>query len=251
MGEVKGGKGSRFFFTVPLKPATKEIIPADTQSTQSVVRLAEGYHVKALVVDDVSENLEILRNFLADIGVEVRMAENGQQAIEKVRQSLPDIVFMDIRMPIMDGLEAAQQIWEEFGREALKIVAVSASTLVHEQEKYLSFGFDDFLPKPFQVERIYECLARLLQIEYDYADEEAIHTRELELSEITLPHELLMHLREAAEIYSFTKLNRRLDEVAQLGKDEHQLAEHLRRFVNNYDMDTILNILFVLDSKRK
>ncbi len=133
----------------------------------------------------------------------------------------PDIVFMDIRMPIMDGLEATQKIWEEFGRDALKIVAVSASTLVHEQEKYLSFGFNAFLSKPFHTEQIYQCLASLLQLEYQYEAVDASHIP-LVLSQLTLPEELRIRLKEAAECYSASNLEIAIDEVAQLSAEGHQ-----------------------------
>jgi len=240
-GGERGGVGSRFFFTLPFQPATKEIATVETLGEQLVVHLAEGYQVEALVVDDVDENREILRRFLADIGVSVRPAENGLEALKQVRQSVPDIVFMDIRMPIMDGLEATQRIWQEFGREALKIVAVSASTLVHEQQKYLSFGFDAFLDKPLHAQRIYECLASLLRLEYQYADEATSDTEGLSPAEI--PEELLLRLKEAAEIYSTTKLRQCLNEMERLYPGAQHLAEHLRGLVNNYDVGGVLNVL--------
>ena len=91
----------------------------------------------------------------------------------------------------MNGVEAAQQIWSEFGRTGLKIVAVSASALKHERQTYLETGFDGFIPKPFRFERISECLVTLLAVEY-------------ETSEVSLPEELLMRLKGAAELYRVT-----------------------------------------------
>ncbi|MBI1922978.1 response regulator [Candidatus Poribacteria bacterium] len=241
--ESEVGTGSRFYFTVPLSPATGEISSPSVDVGKSVVRLAEGYHVKALVVDDVKENRDVLGKLLSEIGVDVRLAENGRQAVELVRASLPDIVFMDIRMKPMGGVEAARQMWRELGREALKIVAVSASVLEQEQKKYLSHGFDAFLRKPLYERDIYACLANLLRVEYEYADAEGGDATPLELSKITLPEALFRRLKEAGELQSTTELKEYLNEVEQLGPDGHRLAEHLRRFVDQYDIDTFLNRL--------
>jgi len=210
---------------------------------QSVAHLAKGYHVKALVVDDVAENRDVLQKLLVDIGVEVQLAENGQDAVQRVRQALPDIVFMDIRMPVMGGLEAARLLWEEYGKEELKIVAVSASTLAHQQEKYLQEGFDAFIAKPFRTELVYDCLATLLRVEYEYASEGERSTLPGDFSEISLAADLRERLIEAADLYRFTELNQYLDEVAGLGPEGQRLAEHLRGFVKNYDMDTVKDIL--------
>jgi len=237
------GVGSRFFFTLPFSPAKSAISPSSTDISRKVVHLAEGYRVKALVADDVQENRDVLSKLLSDIGVEVETCENGQQAVEMVRSNRPDIVFMDIRMPVMDGLEATKKIFAEFSREALKIVAISASALTHQQEKYSEIGFDAFIAKPLLAERIYDCLASLLHVEYEYTDIGATDALSLELSKITLPEDLFLRLKEAAELQSLTKLELYIDEVAQLGENGQKLSEYLRRCLHNYDTEAILDIL--------
>jgi len=243
----EGGVGTRFFFTLPFEPA-KEMPSLPAEAKRTVVHLAEGYQVKALVADDVQETRDVLSKFLSDIGVEVITAENGQQALEMVRSHQPDIVFMDIRMPVMDGIEATQRILTEFGRDKLKIVAVSASALAHEQKRYLEIGFDAFIAKPFLTERIYDCLAYLLHVEYEYEDAGARYALPLDFSKINLPYELLRRLKAAAEIYSTTELKSCLNEVSQLGEDGNRLAEHLHRYLNNYDMEAILKVLSEIKS---
>ena len=238
--EIRRGVGSRFFFTVSLTPATDDVSTDLIYDGQQIIRLADGYQVKALVADDTKENRDVLSKILSDIGVEVIVAENGQEAVEMVRSHQPDIVFMDIRMPVMDGMEATKQILEEFGRDRLKIVAISASALAHQQERYSEVGFDAFIAKPFLSERIYDCLAKLLYIEYEC---EADDSPEVDFSEIVIPEELLEKLRGAAEICNITKLMDYLDEMEPLGTAGERLAEHLRAPVRNYDMETILTIL--------
>ena len=238
--EIRRGVGSRFFFTVSLTPATDDVSTDLIYDGQQIIRLADGYQVKALVADDTKENRDVLSKILSDIGVEVIVAENGQEAVEMVRSHQPDIVFMDIRMPVMDGMEATKQILEEFGRDRLKIVAISASALAHQQERYSEVGFDAFIAKPFLSGRIYDCLAKLLHVEYEC---EADDSPELDFSEIVIDAELLEKLKEAAEICNITKLTDYLDELESLGTAGERLAKHLRAPVRNYDMETILTIL--------
>ena len=244
------GGGSRFFFTVPLPPSTGDVSLPSAEDGKQIVRLAEGYQVKALVADDTKGNRDVLSKILSGIGIEVIVAENGQEALDKVKTNLPDIVFMDIHMPVMDGLEATKQILAESGRCSGErsfrptIVAISASVLEHERKMFLEVGFDDFIAKPFRFGRICECLANLLHIEYAEAmSDEGAERLPLDLSKIAIPENMFLRLKESAELYSVTELENCLNEVSQLGADGHLLAEHLRGFINNYDMEAILKVL--------
>ena len=112
-------------------------------------------------------------------------------------------------------------------------------------------GFDDFVPKPFRFERICKSLEELLGVEYQYAEQpgdEPDETPELELWKVTLPDNLLSQLREAAELYDMTELNKCLDQLNRLGSDGHQLWQHLRRLARNYEMDKITDILSMINA---
>jgi len=243
--ESEMGVGSNFFFTLTFGPATSDVI--DQASRYSgVTHLAAGYDITALIADDTKVNRDVLSRMLSDLGVEVIEAENGQQAVEMFRSHKPDIVFMDIRMPVMDGLEAARLLFEEFDKNQLKIIAISASTLRHEQEEYFQAGFDDFIPKPFRFEQLCGCLASVLSVEYEYTDavsDEQEEVPELDLTKVVLPEDLLSRLKEAAETYSLTELNQCFAEMEELGEDVRPLVDRLRELARNQDMEEILNIL--------
>ena len=245
--ESTPGTGSRFFFTLRLPVARAGgVAEASTEQWSRVSHLAPGYRVAALVADDVPENREILSWMLTEIGVDVTLAANGREAIESIKSEAPDIAFLDIRMPEIDGSQVARRIREELGRDAPKVVAVSASALDHERKQYLEAGFDRFIPKPVRAEQVYACLADLLQVEYEYASTEpgnGAEAPELSWSGIRLPDQLLMRLREAAELHSVTELERYLSEMEALGEDERHHAAHLRDLSEQYDMDGILKIL--------
>ena len=241
------GKGSRFFFDLPLEPAGVNVRPHDSSLPWTrVTRLAAGYKVKALVVDDIEENRDVLSQILSGLGCEVATALTGEQALEVVRATLPDIVFMDIRLPGIDGIEATKQIRQlNLAVQTPKLISLSASAFAHEQERYRQAGFDDFISKPFRFERICECLSRLLKVEFEYAatDKNAIQdSKDLELCSI-IPADLITRLREAAERRSVTRLEKCLQEVERCGEGGRKATLHLRELVQGGDLDGILKML--------
>ena len=244
------GAGSRFFFTIPLPPAKNADVSRAWR--ERVCRLAAGFTVKALIVDDVRENRDVLTALLEDVGCETKTADDGFGALEMTRREMPDVIFMDIRMPKMDGLETAQRILAESGRERVKvkIIAFSASSLTPEQERRSTGGFDAFIAKPFRLECVCECLERLLQVKFDYRTnpEPSPETLiPLDYTRLKLPEDLHQRLKTAAEVYSITEFKRCLSEVEQLGTGEQHLSARLRELLQLYDMEAILSILAVLE----
>jgi len=237
------GKGSCFAATLHL-PAVQRTEPV-RPALREVVGLAEGMRIRALVVDDIPENREVLATMLTLIGCEVVLAENGRQAIEVVRVSRPQIVFMDMRMPGLDGVEATRRIVEEFGGLGVKVVATSASALVHEREAFMKAGCDDFVAKPFRAERIYGCLEHLAGAVFVYKEpaENDQSGETVDLRQITLPNDLVTRLMMAAELHSATVLKACLAELEPMGAAEQRLAQHLKGFLASYDMKTIQRLI--------
>ena len=168
--ESEPGRGSRFTVEVPLAPASAPIpILAAEPSRTTVTR-----SVRALVADDVPENREILRRFLADLGIAADLCADGTLALDALRTEVYDIAFMDIRMPGLTGMQvverylagrAGTRATDAGARPPTRLVAVSASALVHERELYTRKGFDGFLPKPFDPEELCRCLTAQLGID--------------------------------------------------------------------------------------
>jgi signal transduction histidine kinase/CheY-like chemotaxis protein len=237
------GSGSTFFFAVELLSATGS--GAVMGGTREVECLADGFELRALIVDDIRENREVLSAMLAAIGCEIVLAENGRQALEAVSVSHPDIVFMDMRLPELDGLEATRRIVSDYGAGGLKVVAMSASALQHEREMYLKAGCDDFIAKPFRTTRLYDCLHHLLGVEFDYREPEADATMPAlqDFAHLVLPEGLVTRLMMAAELHSATILKNCLCEVEETGPAGQRLAGHLREFLASYDMEMIQKII--------
>ncbi|MBN1425223.1 response regulator [Candidatus Fermentibacteria bacterium] len=240
--ESKLGEGSRFFFEIALRRLHGR---GQAREVGRRIRLAVGYKVRAVVADDTAESREVLRQLLEDMGASVAVAENGEQALCRVRDEQPDIVFMDIRMPVMDGREAVGRIRAgEAGVPPPKLVAVSASALIHEREEHLRAGFDDFIAKPVSLAALHDSLARLLRVEFE---REETGSSPDEFKSLPIPADLWAELREAAEYGRVTELDNALDSVEQLGARGQRLADHLRRLSRDFDMEGILGVLGAID----
>ena len=104
---------------------------------------------KILVVEDNEDNRRILVYRLGKIGdFDIREATNGREAIEAVQGDPPDLVFMDLKMPVMDGWEATRQIRALPGGQGVRIIALTAQAMAGDEERALEIGCDDYLAKP-------------------------------------------------------------------------------------------------------
>ncbi len=115
-----------------------------------------------LAVDDIETNRLLIRAFLDGAGLRVMEAENGEKAIEKMESETPDLVLMDIRMPLMDGFAATRIIKNNERLKHVPVIALTASGMKEDQEKIMQSGFDGFLIKPIQMEDLYRTLLRFL-----------------------------------------------------------------------------------------
>jgi signal transduction histidine kinase/CheY-like chemotaxis protein len=239
------GRGSSFGFTIGMAPVEGEVA-VPVQLAASSLRLSPRASVNALVVDDVVENIVVLTRALKLLGANVNEATDGRQALEMVRENTYDIVFMDIRMPVMNGLEALAAIDAEHGAGTVKCVAVTASSLEEERSELLEAGFIDYIAKPFRFEEVYRCLATHLEVDFIDENERGQLDRELsakDFSTIILPAELGSRLKTTAELYQVSDLDDHLDELEALGEEEQRLAKHLRALLNDFDMESVLREL--------
>ncbi|NJM27292.1 MAG: response regulator, partial [Pseudanabaena sp. RU_4_16] len=143
------GQGTLFKFDIQASAATASIPPTQ-MSNHRVVGLAPDLpQYRILIVDDKYENRQLLVKLLTPIGFEVKEAEHGQAAITMWENWSPHLIWMDMRMPVMDGYEAARQIKAQPKGQATVIIALTASAFEEERAVVLSTGCNDFLPKPF------------------------------------------------------------------------------------------------------
>lgn len=178
------GKGTIFQFGVEVSLSSVTEIPL-LQPTRRVIGLEPGQpNYRILVVDDAPESRLLLVKLIAALGFSVQEAVNGQEAWEQWNRFQPHLIWMDMRMPILDGYEATQQIKareqerEKQGKltnpsapiHTTVIIALTASAFEEERDLIVSVGCDDFVRKPFREEVIFEKMAQYLGVRYLYEE---------------------------------------------------------------------------------
>jgi signal transduction histidine kinase/CheY-like chemotaxis protein/ligand-binding sensor domain-containing protein len=154
------GQGSTFWFTAKLSLGA-EIPPALSVATEAG-QLPRGLNAGTiLVVEDNRINQKVLSHQLLNLGYAIEVAENGEEAVEMVKNRRYDLIFMDVQMPVMDGFQATQRI-RGLGQESssIPIIAVTANAFQSEREKCFSSGMNDYLTKPVDRDRLKASLSR-------------------------------------------------------------------------------------------
>jgi two-component system cell cycle response regulator DivK len=104
---------------------------------------------RILVVEDQEDNRQIIRDMLSGTGYEILEAENGEEALAAVAKQRPDLILMDIQMPVLDGYEATRRIKADPGLRSIPIIAITSYALGGDEQKARAAGCDDYVPKPY------------------------------------------------------------------------------------------------------
>ena len=173
----------------------REFLPTkeDRIEPQPVHKATFGKKFKAhvLVAEDNEINQKLILRTLEDLGLTITIAPNGLQALEKRRSETFDLIFMDIAMPVMDGIEATHKILEYEEKNHLPhipIVAITANALKGDRERFMKEGLDEYVTKPIKKDSIISILNLFIQDKIDYAaQEEVIEPAPLSIPAPTLP----------------------------------------------------------------
>ena len=259
-------EGSTFTLRVPVTVADDTDI-ADHLRTSQVVSLEPGQQdYRILVVDDKDVNRSLIVKLLTPLGFEVREAANGQEAIEVWESWDPHLIWMDMRMPVMDGYQATRHIKSTTKGQATVIIALTASALEEDRNIILSEGCDDYLRKPFRENVLFDALEKHLGVRFitqevsvdDYGrgdelldiDREAL-THELSQDEYAsrlagLPTALIDDLREATTLGYLDGI---LTSIEQIKTSDPQLAAYLEEQAKAFNQDRILRLIEMTESK--
>jgi signal transduction histidine kinase/CheY-like chemotaxis protein len=165
------GNGSRFIISLPAVPEglSAEALPQTEDDKPSLpVRLVSKGRV--LVAEDNMANRETLSSFLWHAGYEVTIALDGQQAVDQALETRPDLIIMDIQMPVLDGLEAIRRIRQDEGMAAVPIIALTALVMPGDKERCLAAGADLYLSKPVGLRKLMDIVGDMLAARGTSAD---------------------------------------------------------------------------------
>ncbi len=253
----QAGQGSVFRVAIPMQKGSAQACTR-CDRRRRVVGLRPGLaQYRILVVDDIKTNRDILSTLLGAVGFSVRTADDGKQAVSTFRQWQPHAILMDMKMPVMDGRQAAKTIRALPGGRRAAIIAVSAGALEEERKTVLADdGPSDFIRKPFREEDVFDVLHKHLGLEYVYEEyrEPAEDSSLLKRNPQTLtpdtladfPPQLIEDLYEAALSLDIDCLNELLVNVRQLN---HQAAETISTLMQRYELEVLIEALRVTEER--
>jgi PAS domain S-box-containing protein len=239
------GRGSTFRVDLPVQRARRQDVPKAPQARGEVTGLAPGLPpCRVLVVEDQFESRLLLGSLLENVGFVVRLAQSGAEAVVQFSTWKPHFIWMDKRMPVMDGVEATHRIRALPGGAAVKIVAVTADIFMESAAGLTAAGFDAIVRKPFRSEQIFECMEQLLELRLVRAREPTAPTTPLpELSPTALaalPASLRQDLANALLILDADRI---MEVIAEIAGADPELGDALRERAQNYDYTAILALL--------
>ncbi|MEG4959929.1 MULTISPECIES: PAS domain S-box protein [unclassified Microcoleus] len=238
-------RGSAFSFEIGVQLPQAESLPPESIN-QRVIGLAPGQPTyRILVVEDLAENRRLLVEILTSIGFEVREATQGVEAISLWESWLPHLIFMDLRMPIMDGYTATKYIRERPNNQETVIIALTASVFEEEREDVLMAGCNEFMSKPFQQKEIFDKLAKYLGVQYIYealgSTPNKLLVETLSVEDISVMSPQWLEQMYQAAYYLDTEVMNEL--IVQIPESKAGLSKGLTDYINNFNSDRILELI--------
>lgn len=237
------GEGSTFQVKIKIKEGAPSI--QDMKPHKRIVGLQQATNARILVAEDNNENRAFLVTLLRSIGLDVREATNGVEAIAIFEQWKPHFIWMDIRMPKMDGLEATRRIKATDQGKQCVIVALSAHVLPSERDAILEAGCDDFLGKPFQEKALFDIMEKYLGLKYDYEEDDLIEENSAMPLAINLDFSKLTDDERAGLKKAIDNTDAiQLKEIAEnIKNQEPEIAHALQMYANNYEYGLVRDAL--------
>jgi len=214
--------GSVFTLQVPVLRAGKPSLVVKNDSERPMYYQIEGnQRPKVLVVDDIEYNLTLLKEILDPVGFITSGVYNGKEAIEMLKSFTPNVILMDLKMPVMDGEEAMRAIRSMKNGDKIIIIAISASGFENTRKDMIDAGFDDFIHKPFKENELLELIGGQLGIDYRKEQSKIKNTtseedvdQQIHQMDAALREELL----ESLELMDWDRLDKIIDQLEIKGE---------------------------------
>jgi signal transduction histidine kinase/CheY-like chemotaxis protein len=239
------GQGTTFFFNIPIQISTeRQVVRQDIEKLYTAVSPEHNPHnYRILIVDDEPHNRMLLKEWLTAMKFDVYEAENGKQALELWEAWCPHLIWMDIRMPVMDGFEAIRQIKLRDTGSSTKLIALTASALDHERQQIVNCGADDFVRKPVREFAIYDTIEKHLGIKFI---EEALAAKPgLKADDLPVDLQSLTSQQRQKISRAVAEYDQEMAEevINELQKTQPHIAQYLGERVSRFDYDTIASFL--------
>ncbi|MUG91529.1 PAS domain S-box protein [Scytonema sp. UIC 10036] len=250
------GQGTTFQFTLPVLLATSTDTQPEQINRQVIGLVPSQPQYRILVVDDQPENRLLLVKLLTDLGLDVQEATNGQEAIALWQVWHPHFIWMDIRMPVLNGYQATKWIREQENavqnqNQPSKIIALTAHASESDRDLALAAGCNDYISKPFQEETLFNMMAKYLGLSYIYADSEPqLTTNDLTVNNVltsenlaVMPATWIAQLHRAALSCNEEEV---LLVIEQIPPEHASLATELKQLSQNFEFHQIMQLAQVV-----
>ncbi len=233
------GVGSTFWFTLnlPETASTTISLPAEHRAIAGI----RGKPPHLLIVDDHDDSRLMLRHSLESLGFLVSETKDGQDALAWTEKEIPDLVLMDLMMPVLDGFETTRRMRRIPSLRHLKIIIMTANAAIHAESLMADIGCDAVITKPLQTDQLLEILGRHLKLEWIY---EAAEIMDATDDKILIPSSAdLKKLRNLATIGAYTEILEELTQLCKQDPEAEPFAGHLIGLVKRFQFNTILKYL--------
>jgi signal transduction histidine kinase len=252
------GNGTIFSFDVAISSVDAAEVETKQQMRREIGLEPNQPRYRLLIVDDKWDNRQLLIRLLSSLDFELKEASNGKEAVDIWEVWQPHLIWMDVRMPVMDGCEATRKIrfqesqkQGELAIDRTAIIAITASTFEEERSLILEAGCDDFVRKPFREKIIFEKMAELIGVRYIYEEEplqltaavsSAEPVSEFSLSQdlSTMPQEWIEEMYEAAQSIDNEKI---LQLISQIPPARDSLGQTLKDWASIFRCDRIIDLI--------
>ncbi|MDY6937046.1 MAG: chemotaxis protein CheB [Cyanobacteriota bacterium] len=243
------GVGTTVSFQIPLK-TSEELSDASLSLARSAGRIVglapDQPTYRILIAEDRWENRQMLLKFLQPLGFEIFEAENGQEAIDLWQQHDPQLILMDMRMPVMDGYEAVRRIRRTVAGQAVAIIALTASAFDADRNVFLSAGCNDFITKPARGQNLLEKMARHLGVRYLYEERSPVPPIPERAATSITPESFAVMSRDWVDRLNYAAGTLEQEQVARIVAEippTHQsLQTQLQRWLDEFQFDIIYNL---------
>ena len=240
------GVGSVFCFSFRCEEGREKDVACE-KDARRVMGLADGTRkITILVVDDKEESRTFAAELLTLVGFRTCEASNGAEALAVFEKEAPDLVLMDMQMPVMDGYKATRRMKAAHVKRMTPVIAVSASALDEQRNEILESGADELICKPFKDSELFAAIGRHLGITYRYDDESSVpparaeHALPPPAHVATLPDDLRDDLREALLALNVRTIH---NAIERIGAVNGPAGEALEKLEKGFQFETMLDLL--------
>jgi len=239
--ESELGNGAEFIFSFNYLEGEESKLEENIEVLKVEALSPEMKGFKVAIVDDRFENRDILFKKLDPLGFATQMAENGQEAVDLYKEWKPDIILMDVVMPVMDGVEATRQILEIAGDHDVKIFVVSASALESEQKEIMELGATIFIKKPVKFDELLAEMHDKAGVQFIYQNKQSeVKEEGVSVTPADVPEDFKSKLLNAADEGDFMLLQ---DLVAALEKETNKPFKIIEDYIDEMEFEAIVNWL--------